>query len=127
MNRLYRSNSDKIIAGVCGGIAEYLKIDSVIVRILAVALALLNGLGVLLYIVGVIVMPEKESDKDKTNKADAKAKVINRDSGYLWMGGILIVIGLVFLLQNYIAWFSIAKLWPVILIVGGIFILVKKR
>ncbi len=57
--KLYKSSTDKKLAGVCGGIAEYLGIDSTIIR-LALALAVLcAGVGVLAYIVAAFVMPDK--------------------------------------------------------------------
>lgn len=64
--KLYRSNTDKKIAGVCGGLAEYLKIDSTIVRLLLVIFCLMGGAGVLLYIVAWLVMPERP-DYDNMN------------------------------------------------------------
>ncbi|MCY3782102.1 MAG: PspC domain-containing protein [Chloroflexi bacterium] len=57
--RLYRSRADRRIAGVCGGIAEYLAIDPTIVRILWVVLSLAGGPGVLLYIIMAAVVPEE--------------------------------------------------------------------
>ncbi len=56
--KLMRSTTDKMIAGVCGGLAEYLEIDPVIVRIAFVVFALLGGPGILVYIILWIVMPE---------------------------------------------------------------------
>lgn len=67
--KLYRSETDKKIAGVCGGIAEYLKIDSTIVRLLLVIFCLMGGAGCLLYIVAWIIMPEKP-DYDSMNNFD---------------------------------------------------------
>jgi phage shock protein C len=55
--RLYRSGRDKILGGVCGGIAEYLKIDPVIIRLLWVVAALTWGSGVLAYIIAWIIIP----------------------------------------------------------------------
>jgi phage shock protein C len=56
--RLYRSTKDRMIAGVCGGIAEYFNIDPVIVRLVAVILLLPGGLpGFLPYIVLWVVVP----------------------------------------------------------------------
>lgn len=55
--RLYRSRTEKMIAGVCGGVAEYFNVDPTIVRLLWVLVTLLGGAGVLLYIVLWIVMP----------------------------------------------------------------------
>lgn len=57
--KLYRSENDKRIAGVCGGIAEYFNIDSTIVRLLLVLFCLLGGSGVLAYIIAWIVIPER--------------------------------------------------------------------
>lgn len=57
--KLYKSNNDKKICGVCGGIAEYLNIDSTLVRLLwALAIFFVGG-GILAYIVAAIIMPEK--------------------------------------------------------------------
>lgn len=57
--RLYRSTTDRMIAGVCGGIAEYFNIDPVIVRIIAVILLLPGGLpGFLPYVILWIIVPE---------------------------------------------------------------------
>jgi phage shock protein C len=55
--RLYRSKTDKIIGGVCGGIANYFNIDPVFVRLLCIALILINGATFLAYIITWIVMP----------------------------------------------------------------------
>ena len=57
--KLYRSNTDKKIAGVCGGIAEYLGIDSTIICLLLVLAVLFAGVGILAYIIAAIVMPNK--------------------------------------------------------------------
>jgi phage shock protein C len=60
--RLYRSKKNRMIAGVCGGIAEYFAIDPVVVRLIAFILLLPGGLpGFLPYIVLWIVVPEEES------------------------------------------------------------------
>ena len=58
--RITKSKTDKVIDGVCGGIAEYFGIDSVIVRLIFVVLVFLNGIGLLLYIILVIIMPKAE-------------------------------------------------------------------
>lgn len=55
--RLYRSNNEKMIAGVCGGLAEYLDLDPSIVRLLFVLLALTFGNGILIYLILLLVMP----------------------------------------------------------------------
>jgi len=57
--RLYRSRKDKILGGVCGGIAEYFNTDPTIVRILWVLLSLADGIGILLYIAMWIIVPQE--------------------------------------------------------------------
>jgi phage shock protein C len=57
--RLYRSNTDKKIAGVCGGLGEYFNIDPTLVRLLWVIFACLAGSGLLAYIICAIVIPVK--------------------------------------------------------------------
>ena len=55
---LCKSMSDRKLAGVCGGIAEYFGIDSTIVRLILVIFCLVGGSGILFYIIAAIVMPE---------------------------------------------------------------------
>ncbi len=57
--RLYRSRQHRVLAGVCGGIGEYLGIDPVLVRLGFVALSLMSGVGVLLYLAAWVLMPEE--------------------------------------------------------------------
>lgn len=59
--RLTRSTTDRMVAGVAGGLAEYFNIDPTLVRVLFVLLALAGGPGLLIYIVLWIVMPESGS------------------------------------------------------------------
>ena len=63
--KLHKSSTDKAIAGVCGGIAEYFGIDSVIIRLVFVLLALGVGSGVLIYVVCAIVMPDERKAAER--------------------------------------------------------------
>ncbi len=58
--KLYRSESDRMIGGVCGGLGDYLDIDSTLVRIIFVALALMGGPGFLVYLILLIIVPSEE-------------------------------------------------------------------
>ena len=60
--RLYRSRDDRVIGGVCGGIAQYFNIDPVLVRVGAVALAFLGGAGLLAYLAAVLLIPNEGED-----------------------------------------------------------------
>jgi phage shock protein C len=56
---LYRSRKNRLIAGICGGIAEYFDVDPIIVRLITLILVLSAGAGLLAYIVAWIVVPEE--------------------------------------------------------------------
>ena len=59
MEKLYKSRTDKKLCGVCGGIAEYLEVDSTIVRLITVIFALACGSGLLAYIIAALIMSYK--------------------------------------------------------------------
>ncbi|MCC6177494.1 MAG: PspC domain-containing protein [Chloroflexi bacterium] len=65
-SRLYRSRSQKMIAGVCGGLGEYFDVDPVLVRLLFVVTALISGIGILAYIVFWIVVPLQGAGSSRT-------------------------------------------------------------
>ena len=69
--RLYRSRSDRMIWGVCGGLAKYFDIDPTIVRVLAVLSIFISGFGILAYIILAIVVPlEPLPDSKETQPRD---------------------------------------------------------
>ncbi|QKY71678.1 PspC domain-containing protein [Lentibacillus sp. CBA3610] len=57
--RLYRSNSERMVSGVCGGLAEYFNIDPTIVRLLFAAFAFVGGASIYAYIIGIFVIPNE--------------------------------------------------------------------
>ncbi len=57
--RLYKSATDKKIAGVCGGIAEYFNVDSTLIRLAWVVFCALGGSGLLAYIIAALVIPDR--------------------------------------------------------------------
>lgn len=61
---LYKSKDNRIITGVCGGIAEYFGWDASIVRIATAVLCAVSGIGIVAYIVGCVVMPEMPEGGD---------------------------------------------------------------
>jgi phage shock protein C len=65
--RLYRSNQERMFAGVCGGISEYLEVDPTLVRLAFVALTLLGGPGLVIYIVLMLIVPEQPEEAWKTS------------------------------------------------------------
>jgi phage shock protein C len=66
IKRLYRSRSDRIIGGVCGGLGEYLSIDPTLIRILYVLFALTGGSGIFIYLILLLIIPEEPWEKEPT-------------------------------------------------------------
>lgn len=86
--KLYRSTTDKQIAGVCGGLGQYLEVDPTVIRLAFVALSLMGGPGIILYIILAIVIPEEPmeytySHKRKTEDVTEQSDVIDNGSGTL--------------------------------------------
>jgi phage shock protein C len=57
VKRLYRSSSERMIGGVCGGLGEYFAVDPTLIRLLFVAAALLGGHGLLVYLILLVLVP----------------------------------------------------------------------
>jgi len=155
--RLYRSQTDRVVWGVCGGLARYFDMDPTLVRIIFVLLIFANGLGILAYIIMAIVVPlegskaavPKETIKENVEeiketaselgkeihatfageetKPEEAAKIHHRRRNAL--GIILIVLGIVFLMGslNLFSWFHWSYLWPLILVAVGLIIIVSAR
>jgi phage shock protein PspC (stress-responsive transcriptional regulator) len=163
--RLYRSRDDRIIAGVAGGLADYLGLDPSLVRIAWAVLILAGGVGLLLYIIMWIVVPEEDdlspqqyaaatgqaaaaevtgsstaptgapvdwrsqrvNEREARRAARRARRAANPDEGRtigLLVGGFLVLIGIAFLLRNFIPTIDFDLFWPVILVIVGIVILV---
>ena len=57
--KLYRSKTDRKLAGVCGGLAQYFNVDATLIRVLFVLLAVLGGSGLVLYVAMWIIVPQR--------------------------------------------------------------------
>jgi phage shock protein C len=66
--KLYKDKKNAVIGGVCAGLAEYFSFDVTIVRLGMVLLGLMWGTGIVLYIVAMIIMPDKSAVIDETIK-----------------------------------------------------------
>ena len=66
--KLYRSRSNRMIAGVCAGVADYFNVDPTIVRLIFVLVGLAGGPGLILYIIMAIVVPEEPVGFDSIEK-----------------------------------------------------------
>ena len=154
--KLYRSRKDRIIWGVCGGIADYFGIDPVVVRVVAVLLALASGAGIIAYIILTIIIPLESSPAKEPREVvrenveemkqtatqvgeqirttfakpegESKDMSRNRNTNY-FIALILITIGVLFLLGNlnFFWWLQWRYLWPLVLIVIGLVIILGRR
>jgi phage shock protein C len=130
--QLYRSEKNRVIAGVCGGIGEYYNFDPNILRIILVVLSILGGAGVLLYLVIWLIVPSASSKKvgDSQLKENAqemklKAKKLAGTNPKIWFGLLLLVFGFAFLFSNFgfIHIGFILKFWPLAIIILALSIL----
>ncbi|MBC8465393.1 PspC domain-containing protein [bacterium] len=62
LKRIYRSEDDRIIAGVCGGLGDYFNIDPVIVRIVMIAACFTGGSGLIIYLLSWFLIPRQPFD-----------------------------------------------------------------
>ena len=129
--RLFRSKENKIVAGVCGGISEHFQVDPVWIRLAMILLTLVNGIGVVLYILAWILIPENPKQK-KTKKTVAEEAVESiktgkhvkkEKKGHFLLGLIILIVGLGLLLQNLFSWFSFNYVWPITIIVLGLYLI----
>jgi phage shock protein C len=142
--RLYRSRTDRMVAGVCGGLAQYFDIDVTLVRLVFLLLLVFGGGGFLIYIVLAIVVPEEGSTsgtpqevlqnnvQDLADRAKELGQGFGSGStaagnrqGALLVGGVLIAVGILFLVQNLLR-INFSQFWPLLLIVIGIALLVPQ-
>ena len=151
-DRLYRSREKRVVAGVAGGLAEYMNIDPILVRIVFIIITFLNGIGVLLYLVMWIVIPERElimnysstagkstNDTNNTNEGEAfsgggqeefdPVKFFNERkqrrsyNGRITAGVILTLLGIIFLAERFLPNLDLLDFLPLLLILLGVFIL----
>jgi phage shock protein C len=109
-----RSRGERVIAGVCGGIGRYLGVDPVLLRIAFIVLALANGLGVIAYVVAWVAIPE-----ERPGQPLAAAPEPRRGTGRLVLGGSLVVLGLVLLVDRLAP--NLDELfWPVAVVAVGV-------
>ena len=148
--KLYLSRIDRMIGGVAGGLAEYFDMDPTLVRVLFAISVAFSGAGILAYVVLWIVVPEqplifqttesesstkKESEQSSSSEKEKftyfstneinKAMDSARHNRKTLGGAILIVVGVLFLLDNLVPRFDLGTYWPLILIAIGVAIILK--
>lgn len=146
IKRFYRSRTDRVLFGVCGGLGKYFGVDPVLFRLLFVLAFLMNGAGIFLYAVAVLVTQAEpasagqpgglEGEVDEfADKLDRKARELageikpgQAESSRTGLGLALILVGLFFLAQefNLLGWVDAGVMWGLLVIVFGFYIIFKK-
>ena len=135
---LYRSSNQAVIGGVAAGIAEHLKTDPTLVRIIFAIIAFFGGGGILIYVILWIALPTHETShfeipKEPVMESEKKtldpddpnfAKPVGTNNGGLIAGLIMISLGLIFLADRFLPRIHFHDLWPIVLLVVGI-VLIK--
>jgi phage shock protein C len=146
--KLMRSESDKMVAGVCGGIAAYLNVDSVLVRFAFIMLIFASGIGLALYFILMFLMPAEgntaerpPNDSDWDLEEDIKVYdegvsgrrrdggTVSNPQGPIIFAVILIAIGLFLLGQNMgiLDWVNPGWCGPLVIIGIGLWVIYRRR
>ena len=126
--RLTRSEENRILTGVCGGLAEYLDVDPVLVRLGFVILGFASGIGVLIYLVLAVITPKASnvaSDYVYDEIEGLKSAESTRRANRGFVAGLLIVLGVYFLLASIGV--DLAVLAPIMLIGLGVWLLRRRN
>lgn len=123
--RLYRSTTDKVLGGVCGGLAEYFGIDPAIIRIIAVLMVFAHGMGVLAYLICWVAIRKRPE-----GVAPVKVASPSRTWTRYVPGGILILVGLIMLVDINWYWLDLDDIfeqyWPILLIGLGLLLVLYR-
>jgi phage shock protein PspC (stress-responsive transcriptional regulator) len=137
MKRLYRSTTHRVIGGVAGGLAEYFDIDPVLIRILFVVAVFAGGSGILAYVIAWIIIPEQPRENTMSTPTNPQPQGApppapppqppkkDEKRGSVVGGMVLLVLGLLFLANNFLPDFHFEDWWPLILVAIGAGLLYK--
>ncbi len=138
--RLYRSETNRVLGGVAGGIAEVFAIDPTVVRLIFVLLFVFGGSGFLLYLILWVVIPSesegstsqdtirKGADEIRGKAHEFAGKMKSKNyQGRSWFGILIILFGLGFLFSNFGLNLNLDRFWPFILIILGFFLITKTK
>lgn len=119
---LRRSRRDRVLGGVCGGLARYLDVDPVLLRVAAIALALSGGVGVLAYLVAWVALPDADDEEPESTVPPA-----GRHAVAIAVGAALVGLGVLLLVRQWMPWFGAEVFWPLVVVAVGVLVLVTAR
>jgi phage shock protein C len=126
MHKLYRSRTERMVAGVCGGLGMYLGLDPTWVRLFFVALVFANGFGFLAYFILAMLMPQAPEGQEIEMP---EVPLSQNPQAAKLAGGALILLGVFFFLDNlhlpWLRWVDFDILWPLLLVLAGGALLVR--
>lgn len=96
MKRIYRTQHDRILSGVCGGFARYFNFDPSMVRLIWIFFTLFGGSGILAYIMAVIIIPD---EFEMSKEHPYQTSILKDDKTILW-GALLVVVGIILFFQH---------------------------
>jgi phage shock protein PspC (stress-responsive transcriptional regulator) len=123
VKRLERSREDRMVAGVCGGLARYFDIHPAFYRVGFVVLTLIGGAGILIYAAAALVIPD-EGEEDSVASAALRDR---RDRPWPLIGLGLIAVAMLVLLSRVSLWPHGDAAWILLLIAGGIILTIAHR
>ena len=124
--RLYRSETNKVFSGVCGGLGEYFDVDPVLVRVVTVILTLATGVALFAYIAAWIIVPRREEQAETVSATSTEPTQDTSWRKYM-PGLVLIGIGALLLIRESFYWFDWSEIWPVMLILAGLALIFRRN
>jgi len=126
--KIYRIKTDYIIAGVSSGIAKYFQIDTTLVRLIFVLLAIVGGGGVLLYLILWLIIPiEGENNMKKTEIEKNVSEIKTSKKRNSFWGFVLVILGSAILVDKIIPMvIQWDYVWPGVLIILGLYLIIRK-
>ena len=132
--RLERNPMNRVIGGVCSGLADYFGLDVALVRIAFAIAFLFASFGFWLYVILWIVLPERsrqttdngQQGQSQQTTDDGQQSIVKSESKVksILAGSFVILIGLLFLVNNFVPINWVWKLWPLILVAIGVVMIV---
>lgn len=148
IKKFYRSRTDRVLFGVCGGLGKYFGYDPILFRLLFVALAFMDGIGIILYILMVAITPEQPGRSKRADglegevdelagrieekvgevRADIKPEEIRLSESRSLLGALIVLLGLFLLFGEFFpfGWIDMDVVWSLFIIGIGLLIIFKK-